>query len=232
MTGYRDIKLVSETWLVAGQAFPEYSSPPPPAYQLHLVDTADESNHPEMVLKLESPDIWGRRKSSFYALLSGESMLYNKNPPEGYRSLPQPEDMITTLISSTDTESNEVVYSVSMLISKLLEFGNSPSRRRTIEWTEWKRYAIPMEGFGTRCCFCVNFSMSGRSLVWPNPEGVLIYTFNPMGSARNSSQGTVSTSVEQPTMTTLIGSQENSDVAIVGEHLLHVTVWGSLRLFH
>ena len=161
MTGYRDIKLVSETWLVAGQAFPEYSSPPPPAYQLHLVDTADESNHPEMVLKLESPDIWGRRKSSFYALLSGKSMLYNKNPLEGYCSLPQPEDMITTLISSTDTESNEVVYSVSMLISKLLEFGNSPSRRRTIEWTEWKRYAIPMEGFGTRCCFCVNFSMSG-----------------------------------------------------------------------
>ena len=237
----------------------------------------DTAQSPFLVTALELdllPYNFTTKKSNFYGLSSGESVLYNQEPPkDDFSTLDQRNDIITVALISSGSKPSKLAHSVTMPISALLflrelptpkfigyeessfpeTYGNAPPtatdhkyKFRVIKETEWENRPItkqlrhPHPHKHSRA----NFSASGPKLLWPGEKDgkpcVDILEFNfedrqaPSGSVGNSSQGTVSTSVEQPTMTTLIGqfSQENSNVAIVGENLLHVTVWGSLRLFH
>ena len=192
-----------------------------------------------------------KRHTNFGALLSGESALYNRNSPES-ESLKQ-EDMISALFYNKATP--YCSYCITMPLSKVLDTHTHqqgvklrPKSGKFIHWSKCNNYAILTQSHYTNSDPWVGFSVSGRRLVCPQGEQeernpcVDIYHFTSKcepalsGSLNKLSTGTVSAQLARTKITIELMGLENfdlsdSDLTIVGNDLLVLTVCGSLRLF-
>ena len=122
--------LVSNTWLVAVETWKKSENliRKKLIHRLHLVDTAQ---NPFLVTALELdllPSDFTTKKSQFYGLSSGESVLYNQEPPkDDFSTLNQPNDIITVALIPGGPKPSELARSVTMPISALLFFGKLPT---------------------------------------------------------------------------------------------------------
>ena len=255
-TRYQAIAIVSDSWLVAGFPWWADSTAKDTVNSLRLFEVGKEGCNytqnkvtTQVTFELDM-DRETERGTQFRALLSGESALYNQNSPE-FESLKQ-DDTITALFyketaaaaATTAATPTPTAYSITMPISKLLDT-HRDKKGYKIRRNKFKDYAILTQGHCTNNYPCVDFSVSGSRLVWPqgaqgerNPC-VDIYQFipeckpAPSGSDKNFSTGTVlaRTKITIQLMGLENFNRRNSDLTIVGNDLLVLTVCGSLRLF-